>query len=175
MIFTETKLKGLYIIEIEPVSDERGFFARALCKNEFEKHGLCADFVQHNISNNISKGTVRGLHYQLHPHEEIKVVRCLRGVIFDVAVDMRQDSATYKQWVSIELSEENRKALYVPKGFAHGYQTLLDNSTVFYLASEFYNKEFERGAYWKDTDLDIKWPIIDNVIISEKDNNLQGE
>ncbi|MCK5398353.1 MAG: dTDP-4-dehydrorhamnose 3,5-epimerase family protein, partial [Thermoplasmata archaeon] len=138
MIFTETRLKGAFIIDIEPIEDDRGFFARSWCRNEFEKHGLNPDLVQCNISFNKKKGTLRGMHYQTAPHEESKLVRCTRGSLFDVIIDLREDSGTYKKWFGIELSAENRRMIYMPGGFAHGFQTLEDNTEVFYQMTEFY-------------------------------------
>jgi len=174
MIYTETRLKGAFIIEMEPFRDERGYFARAFCKEDFARNGLCAEYVQHNTSYNVKKGTVRGMHYQLPPYEEIKVVQCVRGAILDVIVDMRKDSETYLQWVSAELTESNGKMLYVPKGFVHGYQTLSDNSAVFYLVSEFYHKDYESGVRWDDEALNIAWPIKENITVSEKDKSYKN-
>lgn len=170
MIFKQTKLKGAYIIEIKPIEDERGFFARAWCRSEFEKHGLNGKLVQCNISYNKKKGTLRGIHYQIAPYEEDKLVRCTRGAIYDVIIDLRPSSETYKQWVSVELTSENRKMLYVPKGFAHGFQTLEDNTEVFYQMSEFYNPKCARGIRWDDILFNIKWPSS-VTSISYKDNN----
>jgi len=169
MIFTLTPIEGAYVIDIEPIKDDRGYFARAFCVEEFSKRGLQTEFVQHNTSYNIKKGTVRGLHYQLPPHEEVKLVRCISGRIFDVIVDVRRDSRTYLHWFSAELSEDNGKALYVPRGFAHGFQSLTDNSALYYMASTYYQKDYETGLCWNDEKLNITWPIFDNIIISEKD------
>jgi dTDP-4-dehydrorhamnose 3,5-epimerase len=172
MKLSETKLKGAYIIEIEPVTDERGFFARSFCANEFEKHGLNPRIVQCNISFNKKKGTLRGMHYQVAPYEEAKLVSCIRGAIYDVIIDLRQNSPTYCQWFFVELNAENYKILYVPKGFAHGFQTLEDNTVVFYQMSEFYHPECARGVRWDDKAFGIKWPIS-NPIMSERDKNFQ--
>jgi dTDP-4-dehydrorhamnose 3,5-epimerase len=174
MIITETCLKGLYTVELEPINDERGFFARSFCKEEFAAHGLYTDFVQHNISYNKKKGTIRGMHYQLTPHEEIKLVRCVSGNIFDVAVDIRQDSKTYLQWFSIELNAYNGKAIYIPKGFAHGFQTLTDDSVVCYMMSEFYHKRYETGINWNDEKIKIQWQITENLIISNRDRSYKN-
>lgn len=171
MIFKETKVKGAYIIEIEPIEDERGFFARSCCKKELEEHGLNFNLVQCNISFNKKKGTLRGMHYQIWPYQEVKLVRCIRGAISDVIIDIRPDSSTFKQWISIELTENNRKILYIPKGFAHGFQTLEDNTEVFYQVSEFYHPECQRGIRWNDLSFNIKWPYEKNRIISVKDRN----
>ena len=172
MIFTETKLKGAYIIDIEPIEDDRGFFARSWCRNEFIKHGLNPDLVQCNISYNKLKGTLRGMHYQATPHQEAKLVRCTKGAIYDVIVDLREDSKTFRQWVGVELSTENRRMLYVPGGFAHGFQTIEDDVEVFYQMSEFYFSEFSRGIRWDDPDIGIEWPI-QKVILSERDMAFQ--
>lgn len=172
MHFTQTTLNGTYIIDIEPIEDERGYFARSFCSDEFLKHGLHSDFVQHNISYNLKQGTIRGMHYQLPPYEEIKVVRCIKGTIFDVIVDLRPDSATYMQWFSVELSEDNARAIYIPKGFAHGFQSTTDNTIVLYLMSEFYHRGFEAGLRWDDERLDIKWPILNDIVISDRDSSL---
>ena len=170
MKFKQTKLKGAYIIEMEPIKDERGVFARSWCKEEFKQQGLNCDLVQCNISFNKKKGTLRGMHYQCAPHEEVKLVMCLRGAVYDVIIDLRAKSDTYKQWISIELTSENRKMLYVPEGFAHGFQTLEDDTEVFYQMSEFYHPECASGIRWDDSSFSIKWP---NVIanISNKDND----
>jgi dTDP-4-dehydrorhamnose 3,5-epimerase len=171
MIFTETKLKGAFIVEPERLDDHRGFFARAWCKKEFEAHGLNTRLVQSNISFNRKKGILRGMHYQKAPYEEAKLVRCTMGAIYDVIIDLRTDSPTWRQWLGIELTADNRKMLYVPEGFAHGYQTLTDNSEVFYQVSQFYSPDSERGIRWNDPVFAIHWPIDGDVVISEKDNN----
>ena len=169
MIFTETKLKGAFIIDIEPREDERGFFARSWCEDEFKKHGLNPRLVQCNISFNKKRGTLRGMHYQIAPFAEAKVVRCTMGAIYDVIIDLRNDSPTFKKWFSVELSAENRRGLYVPEDFAHGFQTLVDNTEVFYQMSEFYHSECSRGLRWNDVAFEIEWPISD-VVISENDS-----
>lgn len=171
MIFTETKLKGAFIIEIEPREDERGFFARSWCEDEFQQHGLNTRLVQCNISYNKKRGTLRGMHYQIAPFAETKLVRCTMGAIFDVIVDLRRDSPTYMQWISVELTAENRRALYVPDEFAHGFQTLTDNTEVFYQMSEFYHAECSRGIRWDDPAIGIAWPLQDQVILSGKDKS----
>jgi dTDP-4-dehydrorhamnose 3,5-epimerase len=168
MIFKETKLKGAYIIELEPIKDERGFFARTFCQKEFTKYNLNSHIVQCNISFNKKRGTLRGMHYQVAPYEEAKLVSCIRGAIYDVIIDLRPDSPTYCQWFAVELSSEDYKMLYVPKGFAHGFQTLEDNTVVFYQMSEFYHPECARGARWDDKAFGIEWPISVKII-SEKD------
>jgi dTDP-4-dehydrorhamnose 3,5-epimerase len=158
MRFIQTNLKGAYILEPEKLEDERGFFARSWCQKEFSDRGLNPNLVQCNISFNKKKGTIRGMHLQIPPFAEAKLVRCTRGAIYDVIVDVRPDSLTYKQWIGVELTAENHKALYVPEGFAHGFQTLEDNTEVFYQMSEFYAPECARGFRWNDPTFNINWP-----------------
>jgi dTDP-4-dehydrorhamnose 3,5-epimerase len=164
MIFTETKLKGAYVIAIEPREDERGFFARSWCEDEFKRHGLNPRLTQCNISFNKKGGTLRGMHYQVSPFVEAKVVRCTMGAIYDVVIDLRTDSPTFKQWVAFELSAENRSSLYVPENFAHGYQTLKDNTEVFYQMSEFYHPECACGVRWDDPAFGVVWPAVSHII-----------
>lgn len=171
MIFKETKLQGVFIIEIEKRQDDRGFFARAWCKKEFEAHGLNVHLVQANLAFSQKKGTLRGMHYQMSPYEEAKLVRCIKGAIFDVAIDLRPDSSTYKEWVAVELTEDNHKTFYIPENFAHGYQTLTDNTELFYQVSQFYSPKYECGVRWNDPVFGIEWPETDNLMISEKDKN----
>jgi dTDP-4-dehydrorhamnose 3,5-epimerase len=166
MIFKETKLKGAFVVEINPMEDERGFFARSFCVNEFEEHGLNPHVVQCNISFNEKKGTLRGMHYQVSPHEETKLVRCTMGAIYDVIIDLRPSSATFKQWIAVELTKENRRMLYVPEGFAHGFQTLEDYTEVFYQISGFYHPECVRGVRWNDSAFNINWPEGKRIISS---------
>ena len=168
MVFTETKLKGAFIIEPEFLKDERGFFARTWCQREFEAHGLDPRLVQCNISFNRHRGTLRGLHYQVEPHAEAKLVRCTMGAIYDVILDLRPESATFKQWLALELTAENRRMLFIPQGLAHGFQTLMDNTEVFYLMSEFYHPECARGVRYDDPDFAIEW-ALPVTIVSEKD------
>ena len=168
MIFEETKLKGAFIIKLERLEDERGFFARAWCQKEFDDRGINSRIVQANLSYNKQKGTLRGMHYQLSPYEEAKLVRCFRGAIYDVIVDLRSDSPTYKDWIGVELNAKNRQVLFVPEGFAHGFQTLEDHTEVFYQVSEFYTPGAESGARYNDSAFDIEWPLPVSVI-SEKD------
>lgn len=168
MKFIEVKLKGAYTIEPQLLEDERGFFARTFCKLEFEAHGLNPSLVQCNISFNKRKGTIRGMHYQAPPHAEAKLIRCTMGVIYDVILDLRPESPTFKKWFALELTAENRKMLYIPEGFAHGFQTLTDNSEVFYQISEFYHPESTRGIRWNDPVFEIKWPLSASEI-SRKD------
>lgn len=169
MIFTETELKGAWIIDLKKIEDERGFFARAFCRNEFAEHGLSTEFVQVNNSLAVKKGTLRGMHYQLAPKAETKMVRCVRGALLDVIIDLRPDSPTYLQHVAVELSAENRRMFYVPKGFAHGFQTLEENTEAFYFVDEFYAPEQERGIRWNDPRFVIQWPM-EPTVLSEKDS-----
>jgi dTDP-4-dehydrorhamnose 3,5-epimerase len=168
--FLETSLSGLYIIELEPIHDSRGFFARSFCASEFASHGLSKQVAQCNVSSNEKRGTLRGLHFQVAPHEEAKLVRCTQGSIFDVAVDIRTSSPTYLKWFSCELSQLNHQLLYIPEGFAHGFQTLHDNTEVSYTMFEFYHPESAHGLRWDDPALAISWPITD-PIISDKDRS----
>lgn len=168
MKFTETPIRGAMIVELEKHEDHRGFFSRAFCKKEFENHGLENQIVQCNFSKSRKKGTLRGLHYQSEPHSEVKMVRCVNGSIYDVIVDLRKGSPTYKQWFGLKLSEENYKMLYIPKGLGHGFQTLEEDSVLFYMVTEFYNREAEGGVRWNDPAFGIEWPL-DVSDISEKD------
>ncbi len=169
MKFIETRLKGAYIIKLEKIEDERGFFARSFCKNEFSKYSLKNEIVQCNISYNKKKNTLRGMHFQIRPYAETKIVTCISGAIFDVIIDLRKDSATYCHWISVELTEDNGTMLYIPEGFAHGFQTLTNNSTVYYQMTEFFHPEAARGVRWDDPAFGIDWPEADNRIISKKD------
>jgi dTDP-4-dehydrorhamnose 3,5-epimerase len=174
VIFRETSLKDAFIIEPERIEDERGFFARAWCKKEFEAHGLNPCVVQINLSFSKKRSTLRGMHYQGVPHQEAKLFRCIRGAIYDVIIDLRPASPTYLKWIGVELTADNRKMLYVPEGFAHGYQTLVDNTEVLYPVSQFYSPESERGVRWNDPTFGIEWPDRDNVVISQKDKSWPG-
>jgi len=169
--FTETQLKGAYIIEPELLRDERGFFARSWCQKEFTERGLNTNLVQCNISFNLKKGTLRGMHYQAKPYEEAKLVRCTMGAIYDVIIDIRPESPTFKQWVAVELTAENRKMLYIPEGMAHGFQTLVDNTEVFYQMSEFYQAESASGVRWNDPAFNVEWLIKQDLVISKKDQS----
>jgi dTDP-4-dehydrorhamnose 3,5-epimerase len=168
MIFTETTLPGAFVVEIETREDPRGFFARTFCAQEFEAHRLKSVIAQANLSFNHRKGTLRGLHYQAPPVAETKLVRCTAGAILDVIVDIRPDSPTFLKHVAVELSAQNRRALYVPEMFAHGYMTLTDNAEVVYSVGEFYTPGAEGGYRWDDPALGIDWPLAVDVI-SEKD------
>lgn len=170
LIFSPTPLKDAYIIEIQPFADERGFFARTWCQNEFEAHGLDSNLAQCSISFNRQKGTLRGMHLQLPPHAETKLVRCIHGAIYDVIIDLRMDSETFLKWFGYELTAQNHRTLYVPKGFAHGFLTLEDNTEVYYMISEFYAPDDARGIRWNDKCFDIQWPAPINVL-SLKDQN----
>lgn len=164
MRFISTPLKGAYVIEPERLEDDRGFFARTWCENEFASQGLDPHLVQCSISFNHQKGTLRGMHFQLPPFAETKLVRCTKGAIYDVIVDLRQDSESYLQWLGVELTADNRKTLYVPKGFAHGFQSLDDESEVFYQISEQYAPDHARGFRWNDPLFNIIWPEVPTVI-----------
>jgi len=168
MKFIETPLKGAYTIELEKRGDDRGFFARAFCVNEFENAGLDKSVVQINNSLSSIKGTLRGMHFQLAPKSETKIVRCIRGSLFDVIVDLRRNSPTFLKWFGAELSAENRVAMYVPKGFAHGFLTLEKDTEAFYLVTEFYAPELERGIRYNDPAIGIQWPF-EPSLISDKD------
>ena len=168
MIFLETHLKDAYTVEIQRLEDDRGFFARSWCQNEFQDHGLNPRLVQCDISYNLKKGTLRGMHYQAAPYEEAKLVRCTMGSIFDVIIDLRPDLPSYKKYLGVDKPEKSRKMLYVPEGFAHGFITLSDQAEVFYQMSEFYTPSAARGIRWNDPAFHIEWPKPVQVI-SERD------
>jgi dTDP-4-dehydrorhamnose 3,5-epimerase len=170
MIFTETKLKGAYVIDVERREDARGFFARAFCQHEFEAHGLKPIIAQANVAHNRQKGTVRGMHFQIPPAAETKLVRCTRGAILDIIVDLRPESPTYLQHVAVELNEDNQRALYVPERFAHGYQVLSDKTDTSYQVGEFYSPPHERALRYDDPRLGLSWPLP-MTVISDKDRN----
>ena len=171
MIFNETKLKGAYIIEVEPFEDERGSFARTFCRDEFETHGLNSLVAQCNISHNRKRGTLRGMHYQIAPYAEAKLVTCFAGSIYDVIIDLRPDSITYRHWLAVELSARRRRNLiYIPEGFAHGFQTLEDDTEVFYQMSHCYVSKAARGVRWDDPAFAIDWPDGPRTL-SDRDNN----
>lgn len=170
MIFTETKLKGAFLIEPERFEDKRGFFARTWCQREFLAHGLNPRLVQSSISFNKKKGTLRGMHYQVAPYEEVKLVRCTKGAIYDVVIDLRPESPTFKHYAAVVLTTDNRKMLYIPERCAHGFQTLEDDTEVFYQMSEFYEPTCARGVRWDDPVFAIEWPPADRIII-ERDRN----
>jgi dTDP-4-dehydrorhamnose 3,5-epimerase len=168
MIFTETSLPGVYVVELEKRGDARGFFARVFCEREFAAHELATKFVQVNNSLSAERGTLRGLHYQLPPMQETKLVRCVRGALCDVALDLRRGSPTFGRWFAAELTADNRKMMYIPKGCAHGFITLADNTEAFYFADQFYAPELERGARWNDPRFAIRWSSEPSTI-SDKD------
>lgn len=168
MIFKETELEGNFLIDLQPRSDERGFFARYFCEKEFSEAGLNTRWVQINNSMSCNIGTLRGLHFQRTPHAEVKLVRCLRGSIWDVVVDLRRESETYGKWFGATLSEKNRTMMYVPKGFAHGFVSLESDSEILYLVSDFYAPEAEGTLIWNDPDVGIQWPI-EPKFLSDKD------
>ena len=166
-------IDGPILFEMQPYIDNRGSFSRQFCKNELLQYGINFDIKQCNISKNNYKGTLRGLHYQLGNFPESKIVTCISGKIYDVIVDIRKDSPTYLQWLSVELSEFNNNILYIPHGFAHGFQTLVDNSIVYYQLNEFFHIECYNGLRWNDPKLNITWPEYNNIIINERDNSYQ--
>jgi dTDP-4-dehydrorhamnose 3,5-epimerase len=170
MIFTETPLAGAFLIDLEPVADERGFFARSFCRREFTAHGLNPNLAQCNISLNRRRGTLRGMHWQAAPHQEAKLVRCTRGAIHDVIIDLRPGSPTVAQHISARLTAADRRMLYVPEGFAHGFLTLEDDTEVFYQMSEFYAPESARGLRYDDPAFAIRWPI-EILVVSDRDRS----
>ena len=170
MKFTETKLKGAFVIEPEYHNDERGSFARTFCQREFKEKGIDFSIVQCNVSMNSKKATLRGMHYQEAPFQEAKMVSCFKGEVFDVIIDLRKESSTYKQWDSVFLSPGNGKCLFIPKGFAHGFLTLEDNTGVYYQMAEYYNAEYSRGVLWNDPAFHIRWSENPDVI-SEQDRS----
>jgi len=172
MIFRPTELPGAFVIEPERIGDERGFFARTWCRDEFAAHGLSADLVQCNVSYNARQGTLRGMHYQAAPHAEVKLVRCTRGAIFDAIIDVRPESPTYRGWIGVELTAENGRMLYIPEGFAHGFQTLRDETEVFYQMSTQYRAASSRGLRWDDPAVGISWPPAGSRVISDRDRML---
>jgi len=169
MIFTETVLKGSFVIGLEPYVDERGWFARTYCKNEFSKIGHQKEWVQLNHSFTSQTGTIRGMHYQLPPFSEIKLVRCIAGAVYDVIIDIRKDSATFLQYVGVELSVANKKMIYIPEGFAHGFQALTDDCELIYHHSQFYTAGIEGGLRYDEPKINIKWPL-QVTSISQRDN-----
>lgn len=169
MIITDTKLAGVFIIEPQQFTDERGFFAPSFRAREFASHAMVSQFVEHNISYSSRRGTLRGMHYQAAPHGQAKLVRCTRGAIYDVTVDLRPESATFKQWIGVELTAENRKMVYLPGDCAHGFQTLTDGSEVFYMVSSVYVPESGRGVRWDDPAFKITWPETEERILIQRD------
>jgi len=170
MILRETKLPGVFEVQLDPIPDERGFFARTWCQKKFAAHGLNPRLVQCNVSFNTRRRTLRGIHYQAAPHAEAKLVRCTKGAIYDVVVDLRPESPTLRGWIAVVLTGKNRRALYVPEGWGHAFLTLEDETEVFYQMSEFYNAESARGVRWDDPAFQIAWPEKVEVI-SERDRS----
>ncbi|MFW6058707.1 MAG: dTDP-4-dehydrorhamnose 3,5-epimerase [Phycisphaeraceae bacterium] len=170
MHFNETPVQGAYLIDLDKKGDDRGFFARVFCRNEFREHGLTTDFVQVNNSRSAQKGTLRGMHYQLPPSAETKIVRCIEGALYDVVLDLREGSPTFGQSFGAELTADNRRMMYVPKGCAHGFITLTDDVEAFYFVDAFYAPDLERGVRWDDPAFNIDWPM-QPVVISDKDRN----
>lgn len=171
MIFEETPLSGAYIVRLQPVGDDRGFFARTFCEREFAERGLATRMVQSNTAFTRSSGTLRGLHYQTPPHGEAKLVRCIRGAVFDVMADVRPGSPTFRSWFGLELTADGRTMIYVPEGMAHGYLSLTDDSEIFYQVSAFYAPGAERGIRWNDPAFGIEWPDAGRLALSDKDRN----
>lgn len=170
--FLSTELSGVVIIEMEPLQDDRGFFGRSFCQREFSEHGLQFTPVQSSISFNVLRGTLRGLHYQAPPQAEAKLVRCTMGAAYDVAADVRPESATFGKWVGLELSATNRRSLFIPKGVAHGFQTLVDDTEISYMMSEFYSHDSQRGIRWNDPIIGVDWPSPGAMVISKRDGDL---
>jgi dTDP-4-dehydrorhamnose 3,5-epimerase len=166
MIFTESPLPGAFLVDLEPLADERGFFARSFCADEFAAKGLAVEWRQCSVSFNANKGTLRGLHHQDAPHEEHKLVRCTAGAIFDVIVDIRPHSTSYRRWFGVELTAQNRRSLFIPPGYAHGFVTLSDDAEVYYMISVAHAPEYARGFRWSDPAFGIQWPMTPSVISS---------
>lgn len=171
--FTPLRLEGAFIIDLEPSRDMRGFFARTWCAQEFEKNGLVSNLAQCSFSSNLKSGTLRGMHYQAAPYSEAKVVRCTAGSIYDVILDIRPESPTFKEWEAFELSTENMRSLYIPPGFAHGFQSLVDNSEVLYMVSEHYRLDYSASVRWNDPKFGIVWPDVEHRTMSDKDQNCE--
>jgi dTDP-4-dehydrorhamnose 3,5-epimerase len=170
MIFSETKISGVYVIDVERRRDGRGFFARTWCERELQENGLTNSVVQENVAFSHKQGCVRGMHFQLFPHEEVKIVRCTMGAVYDVAIDLRPDSPTHKKWMAVELTADNHRMVYIPEGCAHGYQTLVDNSEICYQTSRFYAPDVARGVRYNDPAFSVDWPLPVQVI-SEADSS----
>lgn len=169
MNFVATDITGLFVIDLEPFEDHRGHFSRIFCQKEFQEAGLVSEFVQVNHSTTFRKGTIRGLHYQIPPFSEVKVIRCVRGSVIDIVVDIRKSSPTFLRYFAVELSETNNRMIYIPEGFAHGFQTLQDHSSLIYQHSNFYQPNSERGIRYDEPRLGISWPL-EVTDISEKDH-----
>ncbi len=171
MKFIPLRLEGAFVVDLEPTHDTRGFFARAWCTQEFKKNGLVSNISQCSFSSNLKLGTLRGMHYQADPYPEAKLVRCTSGAIYDVILDIRPESPTFKEWEAFELSSENMRSIYIPPGFAHGFQSLVDHSEVLYMVSEAYHQEYSDSVRWNDPKFGILWPEVENRIMSDKDAN----
>lgn len=174
MIIKELEIKGAYLIELEEYKDERGSFSRQFCVNEFKKHNIYFEIKQCNISKNIKEGVLRGLHYQKEPYPEIKLVSCIKGSVYDVILDIRKNSPTYKKWIATTLTEHNNKMLYIPSGVAHGFQTLEDDSVLYYQLGEIFVPEYYAGVRWNDPFFNISWPETKNRIMNERDKNYES-
>ena len=168
MTFEETSIPGVWMVDLERREDPRGFFARTFCENEFADRGLLTRFVQCNLSSNLRRGTLRGMHWQNEPNPEVKLVRCIRGAVYDVVIDLRRDSPAYCKWIGVELSAANGRALYIPAGIAHGFQTLEDDTDLYYHMGEFYDASLAAGVRWNDPAFGIAWPL-GNPVLSDKD------
>lgn len=171
MVISQTLLHRAAILDLEPIKDDRGFFARSFCKKTLAEYGINFDMVQCNIAFNNFAHTLRGMHFQKPPFCEEKIISCTSGAIYDVIIDLNRESPTFSKWLGITLSAENHKSLYVPKGFAHGYQTLTDNASITYMVSQYYTPSYESGVRWDDIAFGIEWPIKDDLIISSKDKS----
>jgi dTDP-4-dehydrorhamnose 3,5-epimerase len=169
LIFTPLRLDGAYLIDIEPIEDSRGFFARSWCSQEFKKMGLISKIEQCSFSSNLKQGTLRGMHYQAEPYQEAKLVRCTAGSIYDVILDIRPESPTFKEWLAFELSAKNMRTLYIPYGFAHGFQSLEDHTEVLYMVSESFRPEYSASVRWNDPKFGIVWPDVEVRLMSDKD------
>jgi dTDP-4-dehydrorhamnose 3,5-epimerase len=173
MKFIPTRLEGAFIVDLEPIHDARGFFARTWCAQEFKKYGLVGNISQCSFSGNLKLGTLRGMHYQAEPYAEAKLVRCTTGAIYDVILDIRPESPTFKEWEAFELSSENMRSIYIPPGFAHGFQSLMDHSEVLYMVSEEYQEKYSASVRWSDPKFGILWPDVEYRIMSDKDANCE--
>lgn len=169
MIIEKTKFDGLYVIMLEKIVDNRGFFARSFCKHEFADSGIVFECKQCNYSFNKARNTLRGMHFQREPYLEDKIVTCINGSVFDVVIDLRKDSCTYLEWQGFELSSKSYQSIFIPKGFAHGFMTLEDNTCMYYQMSEYYHKGYEDGIRYDDPKVGIKWPEASEIILSDKD------